>query len=388
MVIEGTKDIDNVVVCNGSEYIISQATFPTYFLKELTQATDTQIELDLDIYLHHIAPVLNVKQRFVGSEPNNSLTARYNNMMHRLLNKEGHMFTELNRLQDISASTLRSHLKESRFAEACRLAYPSTIPYLFSALAAYAMKQELDTTPKPGLVDRHDSGAHKDMDYVTMCNSIKALRPHFAALNYRRLNEKDYLCEAERNALEAMTHASHGVNTHKGAFFCMGLTILAAQKIMAEHGDINAGELQKEIRNIAGTLRQDCSTHGGEMTKRYNSHGALGNAVHGYEQLFNAWLPFYRNNNGDKWQAHKTLLYIMSTLDDTNILFRKGLEEAELVKAGAKNLLADFNSDDLWLMNERFIVENISPGGAADMLALTMLADKLIRKETENRKNL
>lgn len=60
MIEQGTKDIENVVVCKGSDYAISAATFPTYFLKELTDATDTHITLDLDLFSTYIAPALGI----------------------------------------------------------------------------------------------------------------------------------------------------------------------------------------------------------------------------------------------------------------------------------------------------------------------------------------
>lgn len=380
MIEAGTEDIPNVVVCDGSDYIISQATFPTYFLKELTYATDTQIELDIDLYLHHIAPALGAIIRFVGSEPSDPLTARYNSLMHKLLNEHNHRLVEIERLNYISASVLRNYLLSGNFKEACRLAYPSTVPYLFSALATYALQQELDTTPKPGLVDRHDSGAHQDMDYTTMRMSLQSIRPHFALLKHSFCHSKRYLLETERTAFTAMKQASNGVNTHKGAFFCIGITILAAQKALAENGIITPEALQENIKGIASLLSQEENTHGGEVKKHAKVNGALDNALSGYTQLFNSWLPYYNSLDSDKWQNHKTLLLIMSEIDDTNIYYRKGSEVAKHVKEEAKALLDDFNTDELWQMNDRFNKENISPGGAADMLALTIFIDKLLQK--------
>ena len=69
MVSQGVKDLGNVVVVDGSDYAVSATTFPTYFLKRISDATDTQILLDLDIYLRHIAPALGANVRFGGSEP-------------------------------------------------------------------------------------------------------------------------------------------------------------------------------------------------------------------------------------------------------------------------------------------------------------------------------
>ena len=76
MIEAGCTGLDNVVVCEGSDYAISAATFPTYFLKKLDDATDTQIALDLDLFVNHIAQPLGVTVRFAGSEPEDALTRR------------------------------------------------------------------------------------------------------------------------------------------------------------------------------------------------------------------------------------------------------------------------------------------------------------------------
>ena len=91
-------DFSNVTVCEGSDYQISAATFPTYFLKELSDASETQMRLDLDIFARHIAPALGATVRFVGSEPQDALTARYNAIMKEVLPAAGVQVVELPRL--------------------------------------------------------------------------------------------------------------------------------------------------------------------------------------------------------------------------------------------------------------------------------------------------
>ena len=89
--------LKNVTVCEGSSYQISAATFPTYFLKELTDASETQMRLDLDLFCRHIAPALGATVRFVGSEPEDALTARYNELMKELLPSYGVRLVEIPR---------------------------------------------------------------------------------------------------------------------------------------------------------------------------------------------------------------------------------------------------------------------------------------------------
>ena len=192
MIVRGVAHINNVVVCDGSEYSISATTFPTYFLKSLSDASDTQMTLDIDLYRRHITPALGATVRFVGTEPDDPLTRRYNELMKSMLPD----VREVARLEKsgvaVSASRVRKAIVENHLALAARLVPPTTVPYIVAHLATRALKAELNTTPKPGLVDSHDSGAHRDMDHALMMRSIRALHPYFvrlATLGYDRLRK-------------------------------------------------------------------------------------------------------------------------------------------------------------------------------------------------------
>jgi len=88
--------------------------------------------------------------------------------------------------------------------------------------------------------------------------------------------------------------------------------------------------------------------------------------------LFDKWIPFYSKHTSESDALYRTLLYIMSTLDDTNVYYRVGEQMAQQVKVDAKTLLDDFSIQKLEQMNADFVRKNISPGGAADMLSLTL----------------
>ena len=369
-------------VLEGSPYAISAATFPTYFLKQLSDAADTQMLLDIDIFRRHIAPALEATVRFVGSEPNDALTCRYNELLQQQLPAVKIIERKRQDGTVISASLVRKALAEGRFAEAAALVPPTTIPYLLAHLACNALQQELDTTPKPGLVDQHDSGAHADMDYRVMQRSIHALRPYFVKLaQTSQQGNTDYATisaigiEAER----AMLAATHGVNTHRGALFSMGLAVVQGT-ILTKNQSNKASDLQAGIIRLANQFPDTQDTHGSRAVSQYHAKGALAMAREGYEQLFADWLPLLRNlkDQGDPYAHHKTLLRIMSQIDDTNILHRRGAEVAQQVKMEAARLLADFSPEQLEIMNRRFIAANISPGGAADMLALTIFIQTIM----------
>ena len=382
----GCSDLENVIVCEGSDYSISAATFPTYFLKELDEAATTQMSLDLSLFAKRIAPALGAKIRFVGSEPLDVMTQRYNELMHELLPLEGISVVEIARLSEedraISASAVRAALDEGKFSEAAPKAFPTTIPYLLAKLATMALQSELDASPKPGLVDTIDAGAHQDMDYNLMCRSIRALHPHFVALAQLGYQEKLPTSEEIRRlGLEAereMLLATNNVNTHKGALFAMGLVLIAAAHNYYIHGVIQEQPLRADICRLAADFPAPQGTHGDAVRRQYNVGGALAQAVAGYTDLFADWLPYLRQLKGDTFAAHKTLLYIMTTLDDTNILHRKGAQVAFEVKEEARALLSNFSEAALIKLNQRYIKENISPGGSADILSLTFLLNAIL----------
>ena len=395
MVEQGVAHLKNVTVIDGSEYAISQATFPTYFLKRLDDAADTQMLLDLDLFRRHIAPALGATVRFVGTEPTDRLTRRYNQLMHEVLAD----VREIVRLEKegnaVSASRVRKAMEQGDMSTIRQLVPPTTLPYIIAHLATQALQAELDTTPKPGLVDKDNNGAHRDMDYALMQRSINTLHPYFVKLAQlgcadalpTHTSIRDIGIEAEK----AMLSATNGVNTHKGALFSMGLAVVAAaheeRKIAANEEQIlkerNGGEdvlvsLQTTIKALAASFPDTSGTHGSKaklLSKGTTAiKGALDNAREGYEMLFAEWLPFYieRRKEHDAYTLHKTLLRIMCDLDDTNVIYRTNLATAEEVKQEARALLDSFSKAALKDMDRRYTARNISPGGAADMLSLTI----------------
>lgn len=416
MVEQGVADIENVNVIDGSDYAISRATFPTYFLKRLDDAADTQMLLDLDLFRRHIAPALGATVRFVGTEPTDQLTRRYNQLMHEALKD----VREINRLEKdgnaVSASRVRKAMEEGDMNTIRQLVPPTTLPYIIAHLATQALQAELDTTPKPGLVDKDNNGAHRDMDHALMQLSINTLHPYFVRLAFLgfadTLPSHTVIRDAGIEAEKAMLEATNGVNTHKGALFSMGLAVVAAayeEKKAAANKEVRGKEREEEylsslqltIKALAASFPDTSGTHGSKAKQLSNGtttiKGALDNAREGYEKLFAEWLPFYneRRKSHDAHALHKTLLRIMCDLDDTNVIYRTNVATAEEVKQEARALLASFEeayaAEDkekcasaieekcasaellaLKDMDRRYTERNISPGGAADMLSLTV----------------
>ena len=426
----------HVVVLEGSDYCISAATFPTYFLKDLSDAAETQMRLDLDLYSRWIAPALGASVRFVGSEPFDALTAHYNTLipnsveiprLHLASTGPEVCFTSA---PVVSASKVRQALAEGRYREAAAMCPETTHPYLLAVLAERALRMELDLPMKPGLVCPDSPGAHRDMDYTLMLKGIAAIRPFFPRMAMAASAEE--LRQLGIDAEAAMMAATGGVNTHRGAIFALGLALNAAMQLPAASARDTETLHTEELMHFSlckiaqGVLRNSFTDNQLHTTLV----GARRIADTGYKELFEDWLPYYRAMRGaepfssakkiadatekgssplqntpnpttkgsaprqnefanreevslpgasaksfaegrDTSSLHKLLLRIMSTLDDTCIVKRVGYDRAQQVKVEAEK-------EDLEVLCERYAREGISPGGAADMLALTLFIDSII----------
>ncbi len=229
-------------------------------------------------------------------------------------------------------------------------------------------------------MDKADNGAHKDMDYALMSKSISSLRPYLTRLAVSSAKDIDpaKIKEIGIEAEEAMLKATGGVNTHKGALFCIGLSVAAASRLACSEGVVRTYSFKELVSRVASEIPSAEGTHGAEARKSFKVSGALENARRAYPELFADWLPYFRSLEGDPFRCHKTLLRIMSTLDDTNILHRRGAEGLARTKSEAAGLLENFSESGLSSLNKDFIRENISPGGSADMLSLTIFIDSII----------
>ncbi|MBR6792981.1 MAG: [Clostridia bacterium] len=134
LVQEGTADLKNVTVLPTGPYLISSATFPTYFLKDREQAGEAQCMLDVEIFAKYYAPRFSITRRYVAEEPLSPLTAQYNAALREHLPQKGITLVEIPRLEregtPISASAVRRHLADGEWEQLEKLVPPTTLNYL------------------------------------------------------------------------------------------------------------------------------------------------------------------------------------------------------------------------------------------------------------------
>lgn len=266
------------------------------------------------------------------------------------------------------------------------------------SLACKALWYEVSLTPKPGLVDRFDNGAHHDMNFYTFIDSIVALSPFFDQYYKAGLNHTDDLpalfsllrkigFEAETNMLKA----THQINTHKGANFSFALILGATGYYLKHHKvyyfspsdteailDIVSGMCKHLIEMDFSHLEtKDKLTHGEKLYLSKGITGIRGEAAAGYPMLRDCLMPFIRENKGLPFETLflRALLMLMSQIEDINLIYRGGYDSWIQIKEETKTLI-DKDLDDIALIdalsdyNKLLIKRYLSPGGAADVLSL------------------
>ena len=236
-----------------------------------------------------------------------------------------------------------------------------------AGLAAKALTEEVRLTPKPGLIDERNNGAHSDMDLPLFLRSIDALTPWLRRITALSLSGADAaaLQAAGLEAEAAMFRATGGVNTHKGALFSFSVLLAALGRYLTEGGDVFA-----HAAALAAELTPPRDTHGAEVARRHQVGGARAEALAGFPTARKA---------AELLQTHDpltVLLWLMAHTEDTNLYHRGGAEGAAFVKEQAAAILAAPPEQRAALtqaLDDALIECRLSPGGSADLLALALL---------------
>ncbi len=248
-----------------------------------------------------------------------------------------------------------------------------------SQMAGEALTREALLTPKPGLVDGNNSGAHRDMDLAMLLRSAACLGPYFrfcASIGLHGDPNLDELIRAGLEAEKTMLGETGGVNTHKGAIYAMGLFLCAVGAYFMRGGDpfeISAG--LAETQSLASA--KDSNSHGQVVLQKYKAGGAREEAMRGFPTARKGALALAKSGG----EEQSAFLEILAEIRDTNLLYRGGPEALAYVQGSAQKILAmeaSKRKDALLEMDQECIRLNISPGGAADMLALALLIDRSV----------
>jgi triphosphoribosyl-dephospho-CoA synthase len=262
-------------------------------------------------------------------------------------------------------------------------------------LAVSALLEEARLAPKPGLVDSRGNGAHKDLTLDLMCRSANALAPAFVSMaaagllaNAPSADLRETLGRLGREAEATMMAATGGINTHRGAIWAMGLLVAAAAVEPDNTGAAQTASIAAAIANHRDRFAPAQTGNKGERACRnFNVAGARGQAQAGFPHVIEIGLPELRRSRlrGDSETASRlnALLAIMSRLDDTCVLARGGLAALRHLQNGAAGVLAAGGAATLAgrralrQLDADALARQVSPGGAADLLAATLFLDRL-----------
>jgi len=259
-------------------------------------------------------------------------------------------------------------------------------------LARQALVAEVELTPKPGLVDRRGAGAHSDLSLDLMRQSAAAIAPYFEAMGDSAQSMpfdrglRTEVAAIGRAAESAMLQATNGSNAHKGAIWVLGLLVTAASRGI----DLNPAAIAQDaafLARLPDRAQPQLLSHGEMVRARYGATGARGEAFAGFPHVLHVGLPTLRaerkrartETNSRLW----ALLNIMARLEDTCVLYRGGAEGLAIVQKGASDALLAGGPGSvagelaMLRLDQELLIRNISPGGAADLLAATLFLDAL-----------
>jgi holo-ACP synthase/triphosphoribosyl-dephospho-CoA synthase len=268
--------------------------------------------------------------------------------------------------------------------------------------AAAALLDEVAVSPKPGLVDRLHNGAHQDMDFFTFIDSTAAILPFFRECAIRGFESREdprALFESLRQkgkiAELCMTRASGGANTHRGLIFSLGILSAAWGRLFRSNATVSLETLLALCRDMASHVEEDFSRRGEELSHGetvYACHGlkgARGEAAQGFPTVRDVSWPVLCRTLAENYSYNDAglvvLLHLLAHTDDTNIVHRSGISALRDIQEKIKEFLAenpDINAMRHLIidLDRQFTARNISPGGCADLLAITFFLHRLLNR--------
>ncbi|MGL4687472.1 MAG: triphosphoribosyl-dephospho-CoA synthase CitG [Fusobacteriaceae bacterium] len=260
-------------------------------------------------------------------------------------------------------------------------------------MALKACIYEVSCNPSFGLVSPMTKGAHKDMDYFNFLESSFAIKKWFskmAYIGYSYLSLDKIFKQIRKLGIEAekdMFKVTKGVNTHKGMIFLLGITLASTAKTLYEKKEFEnieiviknmCKDILNDFDNLTCKIKNKIKLTNGE--KLYLEHGFLGVrgvAKSGLNIVFKNSLPILEKELKKEKELNramtKTLLCLMSLVEDSTIVSRKGIDYLFKVQKEAKELLdSDCSLVKCLKLEEKYSKDGVSPGGSADLLGITL----------------
>ncbi len=266
-----------------------------------------------------------------------------------------------------------------------------------SSCAGRAMMYEVCTTPKPGLVDRANTGSHKDMDIYSFVDSSAALTSYFRRLVLAGIefhsDEPQNLFEKIRYAgmeAEYFMFKAANANTHKGLIFSLGIICAALGYLFANNKAADVSEVLELSRQMTVGVLNDFSavtmenakTYGEKLYAMYGITGIRGEAANGFVSVEEYGLPVLNDLIDRGFSLNDAgalaLINLIANVKDTNIISRSNIYVQNSVQQEIKDLIEskgieNITMDEITGIDNKFIRMNLSPGGCADLLAVTYM---------------
>jgi holo-ACP synthase / triphosphoribosyl-dephospho-CoA synthase len=280
----------------------------------------------------------------------------------------------------------------------CQQQRESTICRNLSSMALKSILYEISLTPKPGLVDKFSNGAHTDMDYNMFISSTAAISVYFndiakAGFAFTGDDMTKALPVIRDTGLRmemSMFESTKNVNTQKGIIFLMGLTLFSSGYMFAREEEPGIDQFRMIIKSICKNItgrelekpQRRPETHGEQIYEKLKITGVRGEAENGFPTVFNYGLPeLLKFPEPDERALLRAFLAIAANNDDTNILYRSNANVLKQFRELAETAL---DTDNLVPLMDFCLAQGISPGGSADLLAVSIYIYLLITQSGKN----
>lgn len=266
---------------------------------------------------------------------------------------------------------------------------------------------EASCSPSPGLVNPFSMGSHRDMNFFSFLLGSSTISPYFSLFAQLGMNWEerqsllDELRKLGRDAEKQLLKATGGVNTQRGILF-LGGVVAAASGMAINKEEITVDNISKNVSKICAGLVEreleslECKknyTDGESLFLKYGIEGIRGEVEKGLPSIVNIGYPQFAKgmqlNIGLNNAMVDCLLHLIATVEDTTILSRLGINGLKKAQIEAKKVIAQGSIHTkrgirgILDLDRYFIEENISPGGSADLLAISVAIYMMEEREID-----